>query len=323
MRSSALARQRRPRPRVPGIRPGRVVEALAEEQPPPPPAPRAHPFPTALVRGVTSGKTPYLRFDRNMVLDPAHLGPGPAHPRGRGRAPCGSCTAVRRWPPIAAAMTRTPPSRRRTTSRGLVAAKRRPAGASRAGIACAQAVRRWATLFARLAIGRSPRPPRHAAPCPCWTTYGAAELAAAVEVALARGRLRGRVRARTSWSAGGARCARLPPSRWSSPARSRAPDLDVPAHPLETYDALIPAADPPTLPDGLRALGLRRTAAELADVLPGPRATAGVPCSVLEGAGPHGAPGARRAQPGAPAHPGSPGRLQAHGRLRLGLAKGP
>jgi len=70
--------------RVPGDPTRTVADALAEEQARLLPLP-AHPFPTALVRGVTSGKTPYIRFDRNWDLDPPHARPGAAHARGRRR----------------------------------------------------------------------------------------------------------------------------------------------------------------------------------------------------------------------------------------------
>jgi hypothetical protein len=46
-----------------------VAEVLAEEQPVLLPLP-AHPFETALVRAVTVGKTPYVRFDRNLYTVP-------------------------------------------------------------------------------------------------------------------------------------------------------------------------------------------------------------------------------------------------------------
>jgi transposase len=46
-----------------------VAEVLAEEQPVLLPLP-AHPFETALVRAVAVGKTPYVRFDRNLYTVP-------------------------------------------------------------------------------------------------------------------------------------------------------------------------------------------------------------------------------------------------------------
>jgi transposase len=70
--------------RVPGDPARTVAAALAEEQGRLLPLP-VHPFPTALVHGVRSGKTPYIRFDRNWDLDPAHAGPGAAHAHRRCR----------------------------------------------------------------------------------------------------------------------------------------------------------------------------------------------------------------------------------------------
>jgi transposase len=57
---------------VPGRREQRVAEALAEEQPRLLPLP-AHPFPCDLLRAVSSGKTPYIRFDGNDYSIPHPL----------------------------------------------------------------------------------------------------------------------------------------------------------------------------------------------------------------------------------------------------------
>jgi transposase len=57
---------------VPGRREVRVAEALAEEQPRLLPLP-AHPFPCDLLRAVSSGKTPYVRFDGNDYSIPHPL----------------------------------------------------------------------------------------------------------------------------------------------------------------------------------------------------------------------------------------------------------
>jgi transposase len=57
---------------VPGRREQRVAEALAEEQPRLLPLPE-HPFPCPLLRAVTSGKTPYIRFDGNDYSIPHTL----------------------------------------------------------------------------------------------------------------------------------------------------------------------------------------------------------------------------------------------------------
>jgi len=70
--------------KVPGDPTRTVADALAEEQGRLLPLPQ-HPFPTALVKVVRSGKTPYIRFDRNWDLDPPHARPQAAHPRRRRR----------------------------------------------------------------------------------------------------------------------------------------------------------------------------------------------------------------------------------------------
>ncbi len=57
---------------VPGRREQRVAEALAAEQPRLLPLPE-HPFPCQLLRVVTSGKTPYIRFDGNDYSIPHPL----------------------------------------------------------------------------------------------------------------------------------------------------------------------------------------------------------------------------------------------------------
>jgi transposase len=57
---------------VPDRREQRVAEALAEEQPRLLPLPE-HPFPCQLLRAVSSGKTPYLRFDGNDYSIPHTL----------------------------------------------------------------------------------------------------------------------------------------------------------------------------------------------------------------------------------------------------------
>ena len=77
--------------RVPGDPTRTVAEAPAEEQARLLPLP-AHPFPTDLVRVVSSGETPYIRFDRNWDLDPPYSGARAAHPRGGS----GQCPALPR-----------------------------------------------------------------------------------------------------------------------------------------------------------------------------------------------------------------------------------
>src|SRR5439155_6841459 len=57
---------------VPGRREPRVADALVEEQPRLLPLPE-HPFPCDLLRAVSSGKTPYIRFDGNDYSIPHQL----------------------------------------------------------------------------------------------------------------------------------------------------------------------------------------------------------------------------------------------------------
>jgi hypothetical protein len=57
---------------VPGRREQRVADALVEEQPRLLPLPE-HPFPCDLLRAVSSGKTPYIRFDGNDYSIPHTL----------------------------------------------------------------------------------------------------------------------------------------------------------------------------------------------------------------------------------------------------------
>jgi transposase len=227
--------------RVPGDPTRTVVEALAEEQPRLLPLP-AHPFPTALVRGVTSGKTPYLRFDRNWYSIPHTLVRVPLTLVAEAetvRVLHGSTEVAAHRRSYDADATLEAPDH----LAGLVAAKRQARGLTRRD-RLRQAVPAVATLFARLADRGEALGPHVTRLHALLDDYGAAELAAAVEVALARDACgAGSVayflerRRRT--------LRQLPPVPVVLPADPRVRDLDVPAHPLETYDALIPAADPP------------------------------------------------------------------------------
>jgi len=227
--------------RVPGDPTRTVAEALAEEQPRLLPLP-AHPFPTALVRGVTSGKTPYLRFDRNWYSIPHTLVRVPLTLVAEAetiRVLHGSTeVAVHRRSYDAEATVEAP-----AHLAGLVAAKRQAAGLTRRD-RLRQAVPAVATLLARLAERGEALGPHVTRLARLLDDYGAAELATAVETALARDACgAGSVayyldqRRRT--------LRQLPPVPVVLPADPRVRDLDVPAHALETYDALIPVADPP------------------------------------------------------------------------------
>jgi hypothetical protein len=126
---------------------------------------------------------------------------------------------------------------------GLVAAKRQARGLTRRD-RLRQAVPAVATLFARLADRGEALGPHVTRLHALLDDYGAAELATAVATALDRDACgAGSVayflerRRRT--------LRQLPPVPVVLPADPRVRDLDVPSHALETYDALIPAADPP------------------------------------------------------------------------------
>ena len=119
---------------------------------------------------------------------------------------------------------------------GLVAAKRQAAGLTRRD-RLRQAVPALAELFERLAVRGEPLGPHVTRLSQLLADYGAMELTAAVAVALARDAcgagsiahlLEQRRRAR----------GQRPPVPLVLPADPRVRDLDVPAHALETYDAL-------------------------------------------------------------------------------------
>jgi transposase len=226
--------------RVPGNPTRTVAEALAEEQARLLPLP-AHPFPTALVRGVTSGKTPYIRFDRNWYSIPHTLVQVPL-------TLVAEAETVRLLHGTAevAAHPRSYETEETVEApdhlAGLVAAKRQAAGLTRRD-RLRQAVPAVATLFERLAVRGEALGPHVTRLHHLLDDYGAAELAAAVTTALDRDACgAGSVayflerRRRT--------LRQLPPVPVVLPADPRVRDLDVPSHALESYDALIAADDP-------------------------------------------------------------------------------
>jgi transposase len=227
--------------RVPGDPTRTVAEALAEEQPRLLPLP-AHPFPPAVVRGMTSGKTPYLRFDRNWYSIPHTLVRVPLTLVAEAetvRVLHGTVEVAAHRRSYDAEATVEAPAH----LAGLVAAKRQAAGLTRRD-RLRQAVPAVATLFERLAGRGEALGPHVTRLHALLADYGAAELATAVTTALERDACgAGSVayflerRRRT--------LRQLPPVPVVLPADPRVRDLDVPAHPLETYDALIPAADSP------------------------------------------------------------------------------
>jgi transposase len=220
--------------RVPGDPTRTVAEALAEEQPRLLPLP-AHPFPTALVRGVCSGKTPYIRFDRNWYSIPhtlvqvpltlvadaetVRLYHGTEEVANHLRSYDGDFTVEAR-----------------EHVEGLVAAKRQASSLTRRD-RLRQAVPAVAALLERLARRGEPLGPHVRRLLQLLDDYGAAELAAAVGIALARDApgaggiahlLEQRRRAR----------GQRPPVPVTLPDDPRVRDLDVSPHPLERYDEL-------------------------------------------------------------------------------------
>ena len=220
--------------RVPGDPTRTVAEALAEEQGRLLPLP-AHPFPTALVRGVTSGKTPYIRFDRNWYSIPHTLVQVPltlVADADSVRLCHGTEEVGTHLRSYDADFT----VEARDHVEGLVAAKRQAAGLTRRD-RLRHAIPALATLFERLAVRGEPLGPHVTRLHQLLADYGAAELAAAVEVALARDAcgagsvahvLEQRRRIRRQ----------LPPVPVVLPADPRVRDLDVASHPLESYDGL-------------------------------------------------------------------------------------
>ena len=225
--------------RVPGDPTRTVAAALVEEQGRLLPLPE-HPFPTALVQGVTSGKTPYVRFDRNWYSIPHTLVRVPLTLVAEVetvRLLHGTVEVARHRRSYDADGTVEAPAH----LAGLVAAKRQAASLTRRD-RLRQAVPVVATLFERLAGRGEALGPHVARLHRLLDEYGAVELAAAVETALDRDACgAGSVayflerRRRT--------LRQLPPVPVVLPADPRIRDLDVPAPPLETYDALIPQSD--------------------------------------------------------------------------------
>jgi transposase len=227
--------------RVPGDPTRTVAEALVEEQGRLLPLP-THPFPTALVRGVTSGKSPYLRFDRNWYSIPHTLVRVPLTLVAEAetvRVLHGTTEVAAHRRSYDAEETMEAPAH----LAGLVAAKRQAAGLTRRD-RLRQAVPAVATLFERLAGRGEALGPHVTRLHHLLDDYGAAELTAAVTVALDRDACgAGSVayfleqRRRT--------LRQLPPVPVVLPADPRVRDLDVSSHALESYDALIdPDPDP-------------------------------------------------------------------------------
>jgi len=221
-----------------------VAQVLAQEQPRLRPLP-AHPFATDVMRAVVSGKTPYVRFDRNAYSIP--------HPHVRRPLTLlASATTVRlvAGTDVIAHHTRSYDTAQTIDDRahleGLLAATRQ-ASPQTARDRLRLAVPLTATLFERLAARGEALRGHTARLLALLDDYGPQELAAAVTLALARDAL------------GAGAIAHLldtrrrrrglpPPVPLALPNHPGVRDLDVTPHRLETYDAFS-RPDPDNDPD--------------------------------------------------------------------------
>jgi transposase len=211
-----------------------VAQVLAQEQPRLLPLP-AHPFATEVLRAVASGKTPYVRFDRNHYSIPH------THVR-RPVTLLASATLVRI---VAGAVEIARHARSYDTGQtiedlahleGLLAATRQ-ANPSTGRDRLRLAVPTIATLFERLAArGDALRAPTVRL-LALLDDYGAPELAAAVALALERDALGAGAIAHILDTRRRQR-GQKPPVSLALPDRPGVRDLDVTSHPLESYDAL-------------------------------------------------------------------------------------
>jgi len=211
-----------------------VAQVLAQEQSRLLPLP-AHPFATEVLRAVTSGKTPYVRFDRNHYSIPH------THVR-RPVTLLANATLVRI---VAGAVEIARHARSYDTGQtiddlahleGLLAATRQ-ANPSTGRDRLRLAVPAIATLFERLAArGDALRAPTVRL-LALLDDYGAPELAAAVACALERDALGAGAIAHILDTRRRQR-GQKPPVSLALPDRPGVRDLDVTSHPLESYDAL-------------------------------------------------------------------------------------
>ena len=211
-----------------------VADVWAEEKPRLLPLP-AHPFETDLVRVVRSGKTPYVRFDRNLYSIPH--------------------THVRKPLTLVAGATRIRildgqtelTNHHRTYDTGLTVedpahlenllAATRQANAHTTRDRLRAAVPATATLFERLAERGEALRPNATRLLALLDDYGQQELAAAVALALERDAL-GAGSITHILETRRRQRGLKPPLRLTLPDRPGLRDLDVRSHDLESYDAL-------------------------------------------------------------------------------------
>ena len=211
-----------------------VADVWAEEQPRLLPLP-AHPFETDLIRAVRSGKTPYVRFDRNLYSIPH------THVRKPLTLLAGAtCIRILDGQTELARHHRTYDTGRTVEDpdhlEGLLAATRQ-ANAHTTRDRLRVAVPASTALFERLAERGEPLRPLATRLLALLDDYGPQELAAAVTTALERDALGAGSIAHILESRRRHQ-GRKPPLRLTLPDRPGVRDLDVRAHDLETYDAL-------------------------------------------------------------------------------------
>jgi hypothetical protein len=211
-----------------------VAQVFAQEQPRLLPLP-VHPFDTDVMRSVVSGKTPYVRFDRNSYSLPH------THVR-RPLTLLASATTVRL---IAGADEIARHARSYDTGQtiedlahleGLLEATRQ-ANPSTGRDRLRLAVPAIATVFERLAARGESLRAHTARLLALLDDYGAPELGAAVAQALDRDALGAGAIAHILETRRRQR-GRKPPIPLALPDRPGVRDLNVPAHPLESYDVL-------------------------------------------------------------------------------------
>ena len=229
-----LARRGRTSAPHPELRDRSVAEVWAEEKPRLLPLP-ANPFETDLVRAVRSGKTPYVRFDRNLYSIPH--------------------THVRKPLTLVASATRVRildgqnelTDHHRTYDTGLtvedpdhlenllVATRQANVHTTRDRLRAA--VPATATLFERLAQRQEALRPHATRLLALLDDYGPEELAKAVDIALEHDAL-GAGSITHILETRRRQRGLKPPLRLTLPDRPGLRDLDVQPHDLETYDAL-------------------------------------------------------------------------------------
>ena len=211
-----------------------VADVWADEKPRLLPLP-AHPFETDLVRVVRSGKTPYVRFDRNLysiphthVRKPLTLVAGAT----RIRILDGQTELTNHHRTYDTGLTVEDPAH----LEGLLAATRQ-ANAHTTRDRLRAAVPATATLFERLAERGEALRPNATRLLALLDDYGPQELAAAVAIALERDAL-GAGSITHILETRRRQRGLKPPLRLTLPDRPGLRDLDVRSHDLESYDAL-------------------------------------------------------------------------------------